>query len=395
MPACDPQTLLSESSCLGAQCLTASQQAQIALGLLYRWSGTTKTVQQLLDESKCLGAQCLGKNQQVQIALALLCEIATAAPPVVCFTLEMSSTPSLGASNGTATATPVGGVGPFTYLWNNGATTQTITGLDGNTVWHCTVTDTGAPTCIVEGDVTVNATTLIYSGGSQDPQLSQWTVTGNLYQSGNDVYASTATSSVVITTVNLDGQFSLSGLSATLQHFSILDSSITSIDLSGCAALQTLDVDGSLALTSIDVSECTGLIQLYVSRCPLMTSLNTQNLTLLEWLSCFQNATMTFLNIENCSALYSITAYSSAFQTLMVFNNPALGSVSGFFVDFTDNALDSGSVDGFLVYFDSLGTTPPITNNINLSGGTNAAPSGAGATAATNILGRGWNLNTN
>ena len=45
-----------------------------------------------------------------------------------------------GLHNGTATANPSGGWFPYTYLWSNGATTQTITNLGpGN---YCvTVTD--------------------------------------------------------------------------------------------------------------------------------------------------------------------------------------------------------------------------------------------------------------
>ncbi len=35
----------------------------------------------------------------------------------------------IGESTGTATATPSGGVGPYTYLWSNGTTNQTATGL--------------------------------------------------------------------------------------------------------------------------------------------------------------------------------------------------------------------------------------------------------------------------
>ena len=57
------------------------------------------------------------------------------------FTLNMDSIPSqCSASNGTATATPVGGIGPFTYSWNTVPiqTTQTATGLPPG-VYICTV----------------------------------------------------------------------------------------------------------------------------------------------------------------------------------------------------------------------------------------------------------------
>ncbi len=47
-----------------------------------------------------------------------------------------------GLSNGSATATPLTGVGPFTYFWNNGRTTQTITSLFPAT-YRVTVTGTG------------------------------------------------------------------------------------------------------------------------------------------------------------------------------------------------------------------------------------------------------------
>ncbi|MBL0246390.1 MAG: hypothetical protein IPQ28_02100 [Sphingobacteriales bacterium] len=36
-------------------------------------------------------------------------------------------------SDGTATATPTGNNGAVTYLWSNGATTQTISGLSAGT----------------------------------------------------------------------------------------------------------------------------------------------------------------------------------------------------------------------------------------------------------------------
>jgi PKD repeat protein len=44
------------------------------------------------------------------------------------------------ACDGSATATPVDGTGPYTYLWSNGGTTQTITGLCNGT-YDVTITD--------------------------------------------------------------------------------------------------------------------------------------------------------------------------------------------------------------------------------------------------------------
>jgi len=55
-------------------------------------------------------------------------------------------------SNGTATVSAVGGSGNYTYLWSNGQTTQTITGLDVGSV-SVTVTD-GPCSATANGNVT-------------------------------------------------------------------------------------------------------------------------------------------------------------------------------------------------------------------------------------------------
>lgn len=58
---------------------------------------------------------------------------------------DMSSTDAVcSAANGTATATPVDGNAPFTYLWDdpNAQTTQTATGLDAG-IYNVTLTDAG------------------------------------------------------------------------------------------------------------------------------------------------------------------------------------------------------------------------------------------------------------
>lgn len=58
-----------------------------------------------------------------------------------------------GGANGSATVTPSGGVVGYSYLWNTGATTQTITGLTAGT-YSVTVTDANACTKVVNINVT-------------------------------------------------------------------------------------------------------------------------------------------------------------------------------------------------------------------------------------------------
>lgn len=70
-------------------------------------------------------------------------------------------------SDGSVTATPEGGVGPFTYEWNTGATTATVTGLPAGTY---TVTLTDANNCTATGSATITAPPdLVLLLGATDP----------------------------------------------------------------------------------------------------------------------------------------------------------------------------------------------------------------------------------
>lgn len=82
-----------------------------------------------------LGGSYAAENRPVSL---LDKEIATAATSV---SINIDNAISCnGNSNGQLTATPSGGVAPYTYLWSNGATTATISGLIAGT-YSVTVTD--------------------------------------------------------------------------------------------------------------------------------------------------------------------------------------------------------------------------------------------------------------
>src|SRR5690606_26477012 len=72
-----------------------------------------------------------------------------------------------GGSNGTATANANGGTAPYTYLWSNGLTTQTITGLTAGS-YNVTITDVNG--CqIIKGCTISQPSPLYITAGQTNP----------------------------------------------------------------------------------------------------------------------------------------------------------------------------------------------------------------------------------
>lgn len=98
----------------------------------------------------------------------------------------LSSTISLCiVDDGTATATPSGGTPPYTYSWNTGQTTQTITGVPSG-IYTCVVTD--ALGCSVSSNIFVGTANTLNpdAGASVTINIGQTTqLTGN----GGGVYS--------------------------------------------------------------------------------------------------------------------------------------------------------------------------------------------------------------
>lgn len=75
-------------------------------------------------------------------------------PTILLVNAAATAQTAANTNDGTATASPSGGVSGYTFAWSNGETTQTITGLAPAT-YTVTITDTNG--CTAVQDVTVNA----------------------------------------------------------------------------------------------------------------------------------------------------------------------------------------------------------------------------------------------
>lgn len=80
----------------------------------------------------------------------------------ICPLITVAMTGLTASCNGSATATPSGGTAPYTYLWSNGSTSQTITNVPAGT-YTVTVTDanncTGTGSRTITGSSPINPTT--------------------------------------------------------------------------------------------------------------------------------------------------------------------------------------------------------------------------------------------
>src|SRR6056300_1039229 len=65
-------------------------------------------------------------------------------PPSLIASITGTDPLCFGDANGTANVVASGGTAPYTYLWNNGATTNSISGLIAGTTYTVTVTDSNS-----------------------------------------------------------------------------------------------------------------------------------------------------------------------------------------------------------------------------------------------------------
>ncbi|HFB99729.1 MAG TPA: hypothetical protein ENJ53_02880, partial [Phaeodactylibacter sp.] len=155
--------------------------------------------------------------------------------------LMTTSTPATcgGANDGTATVTASGGVPPFTYLWDNGQTTATATGLAAGS-HSVTVTDANGNTSTTSVVVT---------------EVSNVTATAS---SSNETCVGSADGHVSVSTSGGVGQmtflWSNGATTSTVNNLSIGNYTVTVTDQNGCTASASTIIELSPEGIWVDVT---------------------------------------------------------------------------------------------------------------------------------------------
>lgn len=180
----------------------------------------TYTVQ-IMDGNNCPASLNVNISQPLQLAA------------------NATSTPEseAGANDGTATANPVGGTSPYTYLWNNGATSAQITNLAPG-AYSVEVTDVNG--CVTNQTVTVNSFDCTIA-----TQFSVVDITCNGLSNGSaTVVLNGGTSPFIYAWSNGGSTATISGIPAGNYNVSITDEN-------GCIVEANVVVNEPSALTAV------------------------------------------------------------------------------------------------------------------------------------------------
>ena len=167
---------------------------------------------------------------------------------------------------------------------------------------------------------------------------------------------------------NLTDLVNLSSFTGLTNSIDITSSSITTLDLPNAPNCTALSVQTSSNLTTLTgLSNLTGIASLFAFNCNLTGTIALPSAAACSNIRLRVNPLLTGLtNVIGCAACDNIEIDGCGINVTDI--NDSL-------IDLDTNGLSSGSY--------------------NSSGGTNAAPTGAGATSAANIVGKSWAVTTN
>ena len=263
-------------------------------------------------------------------------------PTAVSANASANAETASGANDGTATATPTGGMGDYTYIWSNGGTTATLSNLAPGTYTvvvsdanNCTATQSvnvSAFNCAISASITsVNAScfgkndglaTIVLSGGSL-PYTYNWsngatTATANNLAAGSyTVSATDAAGCVATENVSIAQPQQLTAQVTGIQNVVCpgdLNGSATVIPDGGTApyqiigSLSNLGV-GGYTVTVTDASNCSSTVSFNIistdTEPPVISCPATIFLCGADFVT-YPSPTAT----DNCLAITSLVLYS-------------------------------------------------------------------------------------
>jgi hypothetical protein len=180
-----------------------------------------------------------------------------------------------------------------------------------------------------------------------------------------------------------------------LQQFTADWNSLTTVDLSGLTNLTYVDISdnempgtGDNSLTSVNLTGCTALEYLYLDDSDFSAGMpDLTGLTNLIEFDMDQCGIVGDIDLSMLSSLEEFDLNGNDNLTSVILPESSLNDI-----DLDSTALTETAVNSILQSLDSSGVTNGF---VDLAGGTSAAPTGAGATAYDNLVGKGWDAYTN
>ncbi|MEO8149104.1 MAG: T9SS type A sorting domain-containing protein [Bacteroidia bacterium] len=159
------------------------------------------------------------------------------------YTQSQTNVSCNGGNNGTATVNPSGGTPPYSYLWSNGQTTQTATGLSAG---HYTVEISDANGCNIIADFDITQPTALSCGISQSNPSCNGSSDGFatvvasggttpytfLWSNGQTTQTATGLSAGTYTVTVTDANSCTSSCSVTLTNPSVISCSVSTTPVS-------------------------------------------------------------------------------------------------------------------------------------------------------------------
>lgn len=175
-----------------------------------------------------------------------------------------------------------------------------------------------------------------------------------------------------------------------LDQLNINASSITSLETHAEWINLTLLVVSYSDVTSLEThAEWVNLTNLYAQATSINSIETHSEWTSLETIYVYSTLISSFTTHQEWTALSGLRVNSTSITNVLAYAQWT--SITDFRAD--DNAIISATnINNILIALDTAGMS---SGTIELSGGTNAAPTGAGITAKNNLIGRGVTVNTN